>query len=102
MDDVNQQIANVKANSRPYKTANIREVQGGFVVAGQTQYVDNTTKGVMFSENSEGVAADANSAAQMTLNYLRSGTFDNAAPVEQPAPVVADMFGTAQSAPASI
>lgn len=78
----NEQIAAIKANSTAWRATSVRGVQGGFVVSGQTQYQDKDTKGVAYTENAEGVAADAQGACAMTLNYLNTGTFD-AAPSPQ-------------------
>lgn len=104
MADVNEQIAQIKANSRMLIGTTIRQVQGGFVVNGQVQYQDKATGGIAFSENAEAVASSPEQAAQMSLNYLRSGNFDGtqqAAPVEDTAQT--NMFGTGLSgAPSSI
>ena len=77
-----EQIAQIKSNSNAFASASIRGVQGGFVVAGQMQYQDKATKGIVLTENAEGVSSSPEQATQMCLNYLRSGTFDGT-PVSQ-------------------
>ena len=74
----NEQIAQIKANSNKFTTTSIRGVQGGFVVAGQTTYQDKATKGIVFTENAEGVAANASDACTMSLNYHNTSAFDGA------------------------
>lgn len=76
MSDVSNAIDQIKANSTAFRNSSIRGVLGGFVVSGNTQYMDNTTKGIVLTENSEGVATDATKACQMSLNYHTSGNFD--------------------------
>jgi len=85
MADVNEQIAQIKANSRTFMSTTARQVLGGYVVNGQTQYMDKSTGGVVLSENAEGVAHTAEDAAQMGLNFLRSGNFDGNMPAPAPA-----------------
>ena len=75
--DVSQQIADIKANSNAFASVNTRGVVGGFVVSAQIQYQDKATKGIVLSENAEGVAADIDAAVTMTRNFLSHGTFDN-------------------------
>lgn len=92
-----EQIAQIKANSNVFASASIRGVQGGFVVAGQLQYQDKTTKGIVLTENAEGVASSAENAAQMSLNYLRSGSFDSAQTAAPAADTTqGNMFGGSQ------
>lgn len=100
MADVNDQIAQIKANSRSFTSTTTRQVLGGFIVNGQVQYQDKTTGGIVLSENAEGIASSAENAAQMGLNYLRSGNFDGTAPAAAPAQdtAQANMFGGAPAA----
>lgn len=78
--EANEQIAKIKATCTSFKQVSAREVIGGFVVAGNTQWQDNDTKGMVLSENAEGVAASASQAAQYCLNYLNTGTFNGIVP----------------------
>lgn len=76
MNDVASQIAVIKANSSAFASVSIRGVIGGFVVSGQIQYQDNTTRGIVLTENVEGVAASHTVALTMAGNFLSGGTFD--------------------------
>lgn len=111
MSEAANQIAQIKANSIAYASVSIRQVLYGFIVTGQIQYSDKDTKGIVMSENSEGVAASADQAAQAALNYLRVGNFEG---TQAPDPAQAQLFSnvntlggtqgaqTAQAAPAAI
>lgn len=79
--DPAQQIADIKARSTAFVTTTQKQAQGGFIVQGQIQYVDNDTKGVLMAENAEGVATSAQQAMSMSLNYAQYGRFE--APAQQ-------------------
>lgn len=78
MSTASDQIAQIKANATPYCTVTVRQAQGGFIVTGQTQWQDNDTKGIVLSENAEGVASSVADAFQKGLNYASTGSFDAA------------------------
>lgn len=99
-NDMASQIADIKSRSNRFTNTAVRGVQGGFVVTGQVQYQDKDTKGIVLTENAEGVAANANQACQMSLNYHNSGSFDG---TQQADPAQGNMFAPAGgAAPASI
>lgn len=99
MPEMNEQIAQLKANSTRFANAGTRQVIGGYVVSGQTQYQDKDTKGIVLTENAEAVAASVQDAVNMVANYLTRSSFD--APAQQADSAQGNMFG-AQPNPASI
>lgn len=96
--DAAQQLAEIKARSNTTVNTSIRQVQGGFVVTGQTQYAERETGAILAATNAEGVASTPEQAAQMTLNYHRGSTFDAA----QPQLGLGINQGQQQQAPATI
>lgn len=91
MNDASQTIAALKANSNKFTQTNIRSVIGGCVITGQIQYQDKDTKGVVLTDNAEGVAANIAVAHQMSANYHTYGNFEG---VDPAAANQANLFGT--------
>ena len=72
-----EQMDQITAQSNASVNTAIRQVQGGYVVTGQIQYADKDTGGILASMQAEGVAASAEQACSMSLNYHRSGRFES-------------------------
>jgi hypothetical protein len=70
-----QQLAEVAARSNMHRDYNSRQVDGGFILNGQTRYVDPDTGGVLASVSCEGIAADAAAAAKSYTNFIATGKF---------------------------
>lgn len=92
MSDQANQIAEIKARNKAMRQVMVREMDGGYIVAGSTQYINRDTNGAEWTENAERLATTPEAAAQAGLNYLRSSNFDGGAVA--PAPVDNTVAGT--------
>lgn len=79
-------IDEMKARSRTIANTTVQQVNGGFLVTGQIQFVDKETNGVLGEQNDRCVAATATEAYAKALNWTNGGSFD----VVQPVQVLAD------------
>lgn len=70
-----EQLAEVAARSNMHRDFNSRQVDGGFILNGQTRYVDELTGGVLASVAVEGIAADAATASKFYTNFIATGKF---------------------------
>lgn len=70
-----EQLAEIAARSNLLRDFNSREVDGGFILNGQTRYVDPATGGVLATIGCEAVAADAATAGSYYANFCSTGKF---------------------------
>ena len=70
-----EQLADLAKTSNLLRDFNSRQVDGGFVLNGQTRYVDKETGGVVASIAAEAVAGDAATAASYFANFSTTGKF---------------------------
>lgn len=73
-----EQIADIKSRCRAVRQTMVRELDGGYIIAGSTQYLNPQTNMAELTTNAERVAATADSATAASGNYLKTGTFDGA------------------------
>jgi hypothetical protein len=70
------QLQDIATRSNILRDFNSREVGGGgYILNGQTRYVDPETGGVNASIAIEGIASDAATAAKYYANFIATGKF---------------------------